>query len=216
MTGKLKICLVKWSPWQDIVCWQPLFWVLNPQAAGSSSNLKTDRMPRYCLSPRFHVWSQGCLQSPVWWSSCYTTIYRLDTPKKSLVCQQKLTEWGQSVFWDTKMVLKFDTKDGLSKWLKVIILFDKNFFLTLLRNGKKKKKKSVTTSRCYCCGGNTHDTKFIFFTRTRVATTVENRAISSEFIIPNSKASLSKQPKPQRCMLLRLRLMLMLMRMKTS
>ena len=41
----------------------------------------------------------------------------------------------------------------------------------------------------------------------------ENRAISSEFVVQNSKASLSKQPKPQRYMLLRL--MLMLMRMKT-
>ena len=39
----------------------------------------------------------------------------------------------------------------------------------------------------------------------------ENRAISSEFVVPNSKASLSKQPKPQRYMLLRL----MLMPMKT-
>ena len=41
----------------------------------------------------------------------------------------------------------------------------------------------------------------------------ENRAISSEFVVQNSKASLSKQPKPQRYMLLTL--MLMLMRMKT-
>ena len=54
--------------------------------------------------------------------------------KKSSVCQRKLNEWGRSVFWHTKMVLKFDTKDGLSRRLKVIILFDKNFFPTHTQN----------------------------------------------------------------------------------
>ena len=42
---------------------------------------------------------------------------------------------------------------------------------------------------------------------------MENRAISSEFVVPNSKESLNKQPKPKRYMLLRL--MLMLMHVKT-
>ena len=57
-------------------------------------------------------------------------------------------------------------------------------------------------------------THTIVFTRIRFATTLENRAISSEFVVPNSKASLSKQPEALRYMLLRL--MLMLTRMKTS
>ena len=51
-------------------------------------------------------------------------------------------------------------------------------------------------------------THTIVFTRIRFATTLENRAISSEFVVPNSKASLSKQPEAQRYMLLRLMLML--------
>ena len=59
----------------------------------------------------------------------------------------------------------------------------------------------------------THIRHTTVFTRNRSATTVENKAISSEVVVPNSKASLSKQPKPQRYMLLRL--MLMLMHMKT-
>ena len=59
----------------------------------------------------------------------------------------------------------------------------------------------------------THIRNTIVFRRSRTATTVENRGISSAFVVPNSKASLTKQPKPQRYMLLRL--MLMLMHMKT-
>ena len=38
---------------------------------------------------------------------------------------------------------------------------------------------------------------------------MKNKAISSEFVVPNSKASLSKQPKPQRYILLKLMLMWM-------
>ena len=38
----------------------------------------------------FHVQSLSCLQSFVWWSG--HCIFR----KESLVCQQKLAEWGQS------------------------------------------------------------------------------------------------------------------------
>ena len=49
----------------------------------------------------------------------------------------------------------------------------------------------------------------VVITRTRFATTMENRAIFSEFVVPNSEASLIKQPTPQRYMLLRLMLMLM-------
>ena len=43
---------------------------------------------------------------------------------------------------------------------------------------------------------HTYDRCTVVFTRTRFATTVKNRAIFSGFVVPNSKASRSKQPKP--------------------
>ena len=54
-----------------------------------------------------------------------------------------------------------------------------------------------------------HTYNTIAFTRTRFATTMENRAIFSGFVVPNSNASLRKQPKTPRYMLLKLMLMLM-------
>ena len=57
--------------------------------------------------------------------------------------------------------------------------------------------KPATSPYCYYCS------------RTRFATTVETMAISSEFVVPNSNSSLSKQPKIHRYMQLRLMLMLM-------
>ena len=74
----------------------------------------------------FHVQSLSCLQSFVWWSG--HCIFR----KKSLVCRQKLAEWGWFDCWDTKMELKF-TKDGLSKWSKFIFLFVGNYFSHALK-----------------------------------------------------------------------------------
>ena len=83
----------------------------------------------------------------------------------------------------------------------------------LTEHNKLTPAKPANNPHCFRGGGNTHMTHNCFY-KDQICLTVENRAISSEFVVPNSDASLSKQPKPQRYMLLRFMLMLMLM--KTS
>ena len=78
----------------------------------------------------------------------------------------------------------------------------------LTEHNKPTPSKPATTPLATAVVG-THIRHTIVFTRTRSAPTVENRAISGEFVVPNGKESLNMQPKPQRYMLLRLMLMLM-------
>ena len=75
---------------------------------------------------------------------------------------------------------------------------------------KPTPAKLATTPPCYRCGGNSHMTHNCFY-KDQICHHCGKQATSSEFVVPNSKESLSKQPKPQRYMLL----MLMLMHMKT-
>ena len=63
----------------------------------------------------------------------------------------------------------------------------------LTEHNEPPPAKTATTPLATSVVG-THIRHTIVFTRTRFATTVENRAIFSEFVVPNSKASLSKQP----------------------
>ena len=63
----------------------------------------------------------------------------------------------------------------------------------LTEHNKPTPAKTATTPLATSMMG-THIRHTIVFTRTRFATTVENRAIFSEFVVPNSKGSLRKQP----------------------
>ena len=58
----------------------------------------------------------------------------------------------------------------------------------LTERSKTTPAKPVTTPYCYRCGGNTHMTHKIVFTRSRFPTIVEKRATSSEFVVPKVHA----------------------------
>ena len=127
--------------------------------------------------------------------------------QKRLLSEAKL-KYSKAVEITVAMETAIRDASELQSELNLVPHVDK-----LTESNKTTRAKPAATPYCYRCGGNTHMAHSCFY-KDQTCHHCENRAISSEFVVLNSKASLNKQPKTQRYMLLRLMLQLMLM--KTS